>query len=44
MTGAVCRQGPLWAAVLNVAGELYQAFFESRNAALEAANASGLCA
>ena len=25
-----CGQGPLWAAVLNVAGELYQAFLDSR--------------
>ncbi len=30
--------------MLNVAGALYQAFFDSREAALEAANASGLTA
>ena len=37
----VMVQNGHWTVILNCAGELYQAFFESQEAALEAFNASG---
>ena len=39
--GRVVKQNGVWTVILNVYGELYQAYFDSQAAAFEAYNASG---
>jgi hypothetical protein len=42
MTRRMMLQSGTWTAVLDLAGEAYQAFFDSQAAALEALNAAGV--
>ena len=39
--GRVFKQNGVWTVILNVYGELYQAYFDSQAAAFEAYNAAG---